>query len=93
MTRANHPETISNNLSGTAIYLIRRNHGKILYFNERVRESVPVISMSANTFAENIRLANASGMNDHIPKPLTIGPLADVMKKWMATKTIPALTV
>lgn len=56
-------------------------------------KTIPVISMSANTFPEDIRLAKASGMNDHIPKPLNIGHLADIMKKWMANNTIPAPTI
>lgn len=48
-------------------------------------KTVPIISMSANTFPDDIRLAKASGMNDHIPKPLNIKHLGDIMKKWMAT--------
>ncbi|WP_462370408.1 hypothetical protein [Oxalobacter formigenes] len=46
--------------------------------------------MSANTFPDDIRLAKTSGMNDHLPKPINIGRLADIMKKWMANSKIPS---
>lgn len=46
--------------------------------------------MSANTFPDDIRLAKTSGMNDHFPKPINIGRLADIMKKWMANSKIPS---
>ena len=47
-------------------------------------KTVPIVSMSANTFPDDIRLAKASGMDDHIPKPLDTGHLADIMKKWIS---------
>lgn len=46
-------------------------------------KTIPIISMSANTFPDDIRLAMASGMNDHIPKPLNLAHLSDIMEKWM----------
>lgn len=46
-------------------------------------KTIPIVSMSANTFPDDIRLAKASGMNDHIPKPLDMRHLTDIMKKWM----------
>ena len=55
-------------------------------------KTIPIISMSANTFPDDIRLAKTSGMNDHLPKPINIGHLADIMKKWMANSKIPSPT-
>ena len=34
-------EAILNNLSGTAIYVIRQDNHRILYFNDRVKEVTP----------------------------------------------------
>mgnify|MGYP002106961779 FL=1 len=53
-------------------------------------KTIPIISMTANTFPDDIRLAKTSGMNDHFPKPINIGRLADIMKKWMANSKIPS---
>lgn len=53
-------------------------------------KTVPIISMSANTFPDDIRLAKRSGMNDHLPKPVNFGHLANIMKKWMANSNPPS---
>ena len=38
--------------------------------------------MSANAFAEDVRLSLEAGMNEHIAKPIEIDRLYSVMGKW-----------
>lgn len=40
---------------------------------------VPIIAMTANAFAEDVRAAKAAGMNEHIAKPLDLKRLSDVL--------------
>ena len=44
---------------------------------------VPIIAMTANAFAEDVRAATAAGMNAHIAKPLDLNALAEVLTKWV----------
>ena len=41
--------------------------------------SIPIVALSANTFDEDRRMARRSGMNAHIPKPLNIEQLLELM--------------
>ncbi len=45
--------------------------------------TVPIIAMTANAFAEDIREAKAAGMNEHIAKPLDFEMLKAIMQKWL----------
>lgn len=45
--------------------------------------SLPIIAMSANTFAEDIYESKKAGMNAHIAKPVDIKNLSEVIKKWI----------
>ena len=45
--------------------------------------SVPIIAMTANAFAEDIIRAKHSGMNAHVAKPLDMGKLYEVLKKYL----------
>ncbi len=45
--------------------------------------AIPIIALSADAFAEDVKRAHASGMNDHMAKPLEIEPLTRMLKKWM----------
>ncbi len=45
--------------------------------------SVPIIAMTADAFAENVAEAHASGMNDHIAKPIDIATLFATLKKYI----------
>ncbi|MEG1633404.1 MAG: response regulator [Oscillospiraceae bacterium] len=44
-------------------------------------QSIPVIAMTANAFAEDIAASHAAGMNDHISKPIDVAQLLAVLKK------------
>lgn len=44
-------------------------------------ESIPIIAMSANAFAEDIINSKISGMNVHITKPLSESKLIDALKE------------
>ena len=45
--------------------------------------TVPIIAMTANAFADDIREALESGMNDHVAKPVEIPKLLGVLEKWL----------
>ena len=46
-------------------------------------EKIPVVAMTANAFAEDVKEALNSGMNEHIAKPLDINKLIATLKKWL----------
>ena len=46
-------------------------------------KTVPILALTANVFATDLGKAHAAGMNGHIPKPVDIVHLIDVMKQWM----------
>lgn len=45
-------------------------------------KEMPIVAMSANAFAEDVRLSLEAGMNEHIPKPIDIERLYQIMGKW-----------
>jgi len=45
---------------------------------------IPIIAMTANAFAEDIQRSKASGMNEHLTKPLDIEQLMKCLQKWMS---------
>ena len=45
-------------------------------------KDLPIVAMSANAFAEYVRLSLEAGMNEHIAKPIEIDRLYSVMGKW-----------
>lgn len=47
---------------------------------------IPIIAMTANAFAEDVRAAEDAGMNEHIAKPLDSEILDGVLKRWMREK-------
>jgi len=47
-------------------------------------KNIPIIAMTANAFAEDVRAAVDAGMNQHIAKPLDMNQLMSVLHKWMA---------
>ena len=44
---------------------------------------LPIIAMTANAFADDIRDALESGMNDHIAKPVEVPKLLEALGKWV----------
>lgn len=50
---------------------------------QRSDAGIPIIAMTADAFAEDIQRSLASGMNEHIAKPLNIENLIQLLKKYM----------
>ncbi|MGM9539315.1 ATP-binding response regulator [Anaerovibrio sp.] len=44
---------------------------------------VPIIAMTANAFADDVKAAIKSGMNEHVAKPLNWQALAKVLQRWL----------
>ena len=52
--------------------------------NRNYCNQVPIVTMTANAFAEDVHAARTAGMNEHIAKPLDTNALAKILKKWLA---------
>ena len=52
--------------------------------------TIPMIALSANAFAEDIRASLASGMNDHISKPFNMEEVTDTIAKYIKRDAAPA---
>lgn len=50
--------------------------------------SVPIIAMTANAFVEDVLMSEQVGMNEHVAKPIDIGQLAAVMKRWIRREEV-----
>lgn len=46
--------------------------------------SIPIIAMTADAFSVDIQKSRDAGMNDHISKPVDLGRLEEVLRKWIA---------
>lgn len=44
---------------------------------------IPILAMTANAFEEDKQMAFRCGMNGHIAKPLNIGELREMLKRWL----------
>ena len=44
---------------------------------------IPIISMTANAFSEDVELAKAAGMNAHVPKPIDFEVLKSTVKRFL----------
>jgi CheY-like chemotaxis protein len=49
-------------------------------------KTVPIIAMTANVFKEDVERALASGMNDHIGKPINLEELNRKLNKFLRGK-------
>ena len=45
---------------------------------------IPIVALSADAFAEDIRHAHSAGMNDHMSKPLDIETFVRMLRKWVS---------
>lgn len=45
---------------------------------------IPIVALTADAFAEDIRHARSAGMNDHMSKPLEIDTLVRMLQKWVS---------
>ena len=50
-------------------------------------ETIPVIAMTANAFAEDVIESRKAGMNEHISKPLDPDCLTECMSRWLKDKS------
>jgi CheY-like chemotaxis protein len=44
---------------------------------------IPIVAMTANVFREDVEKCIASGMNDHIGKPLDISNVMSKLRKYL----------
>ena len=44
---------------------------------------VPIVAMTANAFAEDVRDSKRAGMNAHLAKPIDFGHLTDILKRYL----------
>ena len=46
-------------------------------------KEIPIVAMTADAFADDIRKAEEAGMNGHISKPVDIGKLEEALQRWI----------
>lgn len=51
--------------------------------NHPQAHTIPVIAMTANVFAEDIEKCLSAGMNDHMPKPVDVNNLIELLRKYI----------
>ena len=49
-------------------------------------KDIPIIAMTANVMPEDIKYAKASGMNDHIAKPIHFETMFNTLRTWVKVK-------
>ena len=47
---------------------------------------IPIVALTANAFSEDVQSAKNSGMNGHIPKPIEIDKMLEVLGKVLGAK-------
>ena len=47
------------------------------------KSQIPIVAMTANAFEEDKKMAFASGMNDHVAKPIDMNVLLPTIMKYM----------
>ena len=61
---------------------------KIRAMNRPDAESIPIIAMSANAFAEDVINSHISGMNAHLSKPLEDDRILEALQKCLKKKAV-----
>jgi PAS domain S-box-containing protein len=56
---------------------------RIRALNAPAAKSVPIVAMTANVFREDVEKCLASGMNDHIGKPLNFSDVVAMLRRYM----------
>lgn len=51
---------------------------------------IPIVAMSADAFADDVKRALDSGMNDHVAKPVELEKLMKALEKWIGAKQFPS---
>ena len=46
-------------------------------------QSIPIIALTANAFAEDRKKAMEAGMNDHVAKPINMNILVPTIRKYL----------
>lgn len=46
-------------------------------------KNIPIIAMTANAFAEDVRRSKMAGMNEHLTKPLNIDQIVNCLEEWL----------
>ena len=59
---------------------------KIRALNRTDAVSVPIIAMTANAFAEDVKDALDAGMNDHIAKPIDLAVIKKIISKYVSSR-------
>ena len=57
----------------------KSDNWKTRNLKEPALANIPIIALSANTFEEDRRKSRESGMNAHVPKPIDITRLVEVI--------------
>lgn len=58
------------------------------FIREDLKNSIPIIGLSANAMREEVEVCKQAGMNDYLVKPYSERALVEVMKKWSAEEKI-----
>ncbi len=48
-------------------------------------KTIPIVAMSANAFVEDIRSCERAGMNAHVPKPVSLTQLEEVLERFLGS--------
>lgn len=46
-------------------------------------KTIPIIAMTANSYAEDVMAAGNAGMNAHLSKPIEFDKLGEILKYWL----------
>jgi CheY-like chemotaxis protein len=44
---------------------------------------IPIIAMTANVMADDVRACLCAGMNDHIAKPIDVPEMVRILRRWL----------
>ena len=56
---------------------------KIRELDRSDAKTIPIIAMTANAFAEDVKDARDAGMDDHIAKPVDMEIIRNVLSKYL----------